>query len=288
MTRSIWYAYTPSAGESITFQRSGLYGSFAAVYTGSALGQLNQLWCAAYDYDHFTVHLDSGVTYYVQLGSGYYEYGDITLNLYVAPPPVADFWWSPGDPNKFDVVQFCDSSYDPGGQPFTAFGWNFGDGAAEEGSNGCVTHQYGADGDYTVWHTAQTDDGRTGEITKTVSVRTHDVAITKFSVPQSASVGQTRQVVVSIRNTNYPENVTVELYKSTASGFVWVGTLNQSVPVRPSNCTTDFKFSYTFTSEDGLLGKVTFKAVAILNGAREALPADNEAISLPTKVTGKK
>jgi len=56
------------------------------------------------------------------------------------------------------------------------------------------------------------------------------------------------------------------------------------VPVRPSNRTTDFNFSYTFTSEDAAIGKVTFRAVASIIEARDALSADNEAISSPTKV----
>jgi hypothetical protein len=61
-----------------------------------------------------------------------------------------------------------------------------------------------------------------------------------------------------------------------------------SVPVRPANRTTDFKFSYTFDNDDGKFGKVTFKAVVTINDARDALPADNTAISLPTKVTGQR
>jgi len=57
------------------------------------------------------------------------------------------------------------------------------------------------------------------------------------------------------------------------------------VPVRSANRTTDFNFSYTFTSADAQVGKVTFKAVANIFGARDALPADNEAIATPIKVS---
>lgn len=64
----------------------------------------------------------------------------------------------------------------------------------------------------------------------------------------------------------------------------FVGTLNQQVPVRPSNRTISFKFSYTFTKDDATMGKVTFRAVATIMDARDALPADNEAIASPTKV----
>jgi len=60
--------------------------------------------------------------------------------------------------------------------------------------------------------------------------------------------------------------------------------LTQVVPVRASNRTTDFSFSYTFADVDAQIGKVTFKAVANLLGARDALPVDNQAVALPTKV----
>jgi hypothetical protein len=63
-----------------------------------------------------------------------------------------------------------------------------------------------------------------------------------------------------------------------------VGTLTQFVPLRPANRTTNFNFSYTFTGDDARIGKVTFKAVAYIEGARDALPADNEAVAKPTKV----
>jgi hypothetical protein len=63
-----------------------------------------------------------------------------------------------------------------------------------------------------------------------------------------------------------------------------VGSLRQYVPVRPANRTTDFRFSYTFTSADAQIGKVTFRAEANIVDAWDALPADNQAISAPVKV----
>ena len=62
------------------------------------------------------------------------------------------------------------------------------------------------------------------------------------------------------------------------------GALTQHVSVRPGNRTTMFDFSYTFTSADATLGEITFKAVATILNARDALPGDNEAIAPPTKV----
>jgi hypothetical protein len=120
-----------------------------------------------------------------------------------------------------------------------------------------------------------------------VQVRTRDVAITKFSAPQSASAGQTRQLVVGLNSKRYVEVVEVQLFKSVPGGFQWVGTLQQTAPVRLSTRTTEFTFNYTFTKDDAAVGKVTFKTVALIVGLRDALPADNEAIASPTKV-GKK
>jgi len=96
--------------------------------------------------------------------------------------------------------------------------------------------------------------------------------------------GTTVPVTVHVANARLPETVEVDVLKSTPFGFEFVGTTTQQVPVRKANQTTDFKFNYTFTTADAAIGKVTFKAVASLVGARDALPTDNEAISAATKV----
>jgi hypothetical protein len=120
-----------------------------------------------------------------------------------------------------------------------------------------------------------------------VHVKTHDVAIAKLLVPQAASVPQTRSITVGLSNKRYPEAVQVQLLKSVAGGtFAPIGTLTQAVPARSGNRTTDFNFSYTFTSDDAAFGKVTFEAVATIVNARDALPADNTTTPLPTKVNG--
>jgi hypothetical protein len=154
-------------------------------------------------------------------------------------------------------------------------------------SSGTPGHVYGSDGDYVVTLKVTTTDGRTATASHTVPVRTHDVAITQFKVPQSASAGQTRQIVVGVRNNRFPENVTVMLEVSQPGNyysFGQVGVLQQFVPVRSSNRTTDFAFNYTFTASDAAIGKVVFRATATLMGGHDALNADNVAISLPTKV----
>jgi hypothetical protein len=136
--------------------------------------------------------------------------------------------------------------------------------------------------------TVVTLDGRTASSTQVVPVRTHDVAVTKLDVPSRGRVGRTSLVAAQVSDTRYPETVQVQLFKSDPSSpdaFLLVGTLTQSIPVRPRAQTTRFVFSYTFTSDDGVVGKVTFKAVATIIGARDALPSDNTAIATTTKVT---
>ena len=105
-------------------------------------------------------------------------------------------------------------------------------------------------------------------------------------MPNSARVGQSRQLSVDIANTRYGETVEVALLRSVpGGGFEPVGQVTQSVPVRSHGRMTTFAISYTFAPQDATLGKVTFQAVATIVGARDANPTDNAIIALPTKVT---
>ena len=277
-----WYVFTPSASGSLS-ANVGQFFSSVAVYTGSSLAGLTAVDCRNFS-QLTTFHVDAGVTYHFQvvpldpLGNGV-----LPFHLAVTPAPVANFFFFPFDPSIFDTVQFIDISFDPGQVGFQTEAWDFGDGATATGS--APTHRYGADGDYTAQLTVTTFDGRSASTSQVVHVKTHDVAITKFTAPQAASAGQTRQITVGVNSKRYPEVVQVQLFKSVPGGLQLVGTLTQSVPVRSSNRTTDFAFSHTFTSEDATVGKVTFQAVATIVGARDALPADNQAIASPTKVS---
>jgi hypothetical protein len=214
-------------------------------------------------------------------GSG----GAVQFSLDVAPAPAAGFTFSPGDPSVFDTIQFTDLSSDPAGLGFQEYRWSFGDGTTGEGC--CPTHRYAADGDYTVRLTVRTPDGRQATARQMVQVRTHDVAVTRLATPASARAGQTRQITVEVRNVCYPETVEVQLLRlipGTSDAFEVVGTLTQAVPVRADGRPTSFAFSYTFTGDDAAAGQVTFKAVAVLIGARDAQPADNEAVAPPVRV----
>jgi hypothetical protein len=255
-------------------------------YTGSSLATLTDVGCTILVFDSVTFHADAGVTYYIQVAVPDFSQGGLTqFHIDVAPEPVADFFYSPNPPSSLDTIGFFDASFDPAQASFETFTWSFGDGATSTDAN--PTHQYAADGDYLVEHSATTSDGRSASTSQVVEVRTHDVAIARITAPRSANAGQTKPVLVSIRNTRYPETVTVFLYKSTPAGDVEIGYLTLQVPVLSGNQTKQFTFHYTFTSEDAEAGKVTFRAEASIEGANDAFPQDNIALSSPPTRVGR-
>ena len=227
-----------------------------------------------------TKYLNLGLVLSLVLGSLLIAY---PVKAEVTPWPVAGFWNEPYDPSIFDWLSF--GLYGETPANWTCH-WEFGDGTTYDECYVGQIKRYEKDGDYTVKVEVTNELGEVSSTSRDISVRTHDVAISKCSVPQSARMGQTRQIVVNVKNTHYPEEVQVELYKIINNNeLAWVGTLIQFVPVRSANRTTAFSFNYTFTPEDARVGKVTFKAMAFTLDAREAWPADNEAISLPTRVS---
>ncbi len=287
MDRTVWYSFTPAQNMTVHVNSFGttvdtninLYRA-----TGPGFSGLAHMGCSYFGSSPAFL-LEAGQTYYIQAGALFGEIGNIQVNVeeFTPEPPQGGLYYYPSDPSPFDMVNFCDSSYDSSGFGFNAFTWDFGDGATS--TMNCASHQFAADGDYTVQHTATTIDGRIASYSQVLHVRTHDVAISRISAPQSASSGQTRTITVSVSNKRYTDTVRIELYKSTTGGFQLVGWYSQSVPARSGNRTSEFSFNYTFTSSDASLGKVTFKAVAVIEGVRDAFPTDNEAYSTPpTKV----
>jgi PKD domain len=279
---SWWYSFTPTSTESFTATPGG-FGAAVAAYTGSALSNLSQIGCASGAGSNLlTFRATAGTTYYLQMSDFFQGTdGPVTFTFDHAQQPIAGFIAEPSDPSIFDTVQFFDNSFDPAQAGIQTEAWDFGDGTTGTGSS--PTHQYAADGDYTARLTVTTFDGRTASAQQVIHVSTHDVAITKFSVPTSASAGQTRSITVGASDKRYPETVQVQLLKSnTQGGFDLVGTLTQSIPVTTGKGTTPFAFSYTFTPGDAAVGKVTFEAIATIQGARDAFPADNTAFALTT------
>ncbi len=276
---STWLSYTPATGGSLMawadyVETPPLLAVYEAA-TQPAMETLTEIGCNPYS-GRVTFAAEPGVTYYFQLGSTWGGPGTVHFYLDVTPPPEVGIDYGPYDPSIFDNVNFSAWIYDPAGQGLAACEWSTGDGGS---SSDCIfSHRYAADGDYTVNLTATTNDGRTDSAESLVQVRTHDVAITKLSVPQTASVNQTRTINVTVKNKRYSEYVEVMLVKGLPTGDqVIIGTLTLFVPARAVRPAT-FKFSYTFTAADAQIGKVTFKAIATIADRRDAFLPDNTAM----------
>lgn len=295
IARSIWYRYSPSSTGSVSASgTAGFYPQPVAVYTGTGVGALTEVGCRNYGSSVLTFRAVAGTTYYVQLGApaSLCCGSVVTFSLRPAPAPTASFVTFPSDPSQFDAIEFWGQSFDPGGAGFVEESYDFGDGTSALGCCPNVIgwppdaiHTYAVDGDYAVVDTVTTADGRVASATRTIQVRTHDVAVEKLAVPQTASIGQSRSISVSISNVRYDERVKVQLLVGVAgSDFREVGALEQVVVARKRS--TQFPFSYTFSAADAVASKVTFKAIATIVGARDAIPVDNTAVAPPTRVNG--
>lgn len=275
--KTVWFTYTPSTNTTLTAKANYYYfPPVLAIYTGT-LGSLTQIACGNY-YPQLTFQAQADVTYYFQLSSLYdWSEGIIPFSLEVTPPPNVFINYSPSDPSIFDNIWFGASIGDPGGIYGDTYAWTIGDGTTSDQSS--FYHQFAADGDYTVSLVFTTYDGRSGSASQIVQVRTKDVAITKFGIPQTARTNQTKTINVDVQNKRYSDYVQVAFSKGIpGGGDILIGTLTLYVPAKAKQATT-FKFSYTFTPDDAAIGKVTFKAIASLVNGRDALPADNLSIA---------
>jgi PKD domain len=294
ISNSWWYSFTPNSTGSFTATTSSGTWVTTAAYTGSTLSGLSEVACRSEGGAVLTFHATQGTTYYLQISDVYGgNFGPIGISFDHAPQPIANFFYQPGDPSTFDVIQFYNDSTDPGQAGFAKETYDFGDGTSADvphpnqiGGGPAATHQYGTDGDYTVTDTIITNDGRVASTQQVIRVRTHDVSITQVSVPMAAKAGQTKSIGATVRNSRYPETVRVDFFESFGGGgYQQIGSLTQAVPVRGAQHPTSFTINYTFTAADAQAGKVVFEAVATIIGYRDAFPADNTAYSTPVKVT---
>jgi hypothetical protein len=199
------------------------------------------------------------------------------------PAPRASFFLAASELSVYDDVRAYDASFDPGGAGIDSHTWDFGDGASARGRR--AAHRYSADGDYTITLTVTTLDARTAAAEQTVRVRTHDISITRFAVPRRARAGQQGLITVGLVSERYEELVIVELLKGRPGGdFAPVGRERVAVPAGGPRKATEVRFAVTFADADAAAGRVIFKATASIVGVRDASPADNAALALPTTV----
>jgi PKD repeat protein len=202
-----------------------------------------------------------------------------SVTIAEAPPPSVAFGWYPQDPSRHDTLSFWDASFDPVGIGIASWRWSFGDG--DTSRDQFPTHHYGRDGDFTVRLTVVMSDGRRASMSQTVAVRTHDVAVTRIVTATSVDRGQTKDVAVDLVSRRSTESVTLTLFRSTTTGFE---VIEQRVVSVATARETRVVFRYRYSSADAQLGWVSFRVGASIDGLRDALPGDNEAISAPVKV----
>jgi hypothetical protein len=281
---SVWYAYTNSGpAKSVTARTVG-YGGGVSVYTGASLPELEQVACVSDSYGRQTAfRAATGTTYYVRVTGPSDNREPVTLTLDDAPALDPSIYQSPSYPTVYDTVGFSAESWNDIDKPMTV-AWDFGDGASAPATTEPVSHRYAKDGTYTATLRATSPDGRTATKTTEVVVTTHDVGITKFTVPSSAREGDSKPISVDVSNTRYTETATVVLSKHDGTYWREVGRLTIEVPARPTR-TVKFPFSYTFGPDDAALGKVSFRAELKLDyPVTDARPVDNEVISIATNV----
>jgi hypothetical protein len=282
---SVWYRFTPSASGSVTAGGSGV---LIAAYSGIELDELTLIDAREMGYGTpLTIHVDAGEPVYFQLVPGFGGvgglYGPFELSVYETPPPDVNFGVSIYDPSIFDPVTFFSFVGDPVGIGVDRYDWSFGDGSTSTEPN--PSHRYTRDGSYEVTLTGTTIDGRSASRTYPLEVRTHDISILWFTTPGKARVGRTYTIMVGVGNTRYAEpDVQVVLSKSTPSGFQQIGASSKPVPRMAPKKTTVYSFTYTFTEDDLVAGKVTFQAQTFM-AFRDALQGDNVATSGATQVT---
>ena len=273
--KTVWFSYTPSVDSTLMLFPS--FPTMIGIYTGNSVDSLALVNCAPWYFSQSGFIAQAGVTYYFQLSDYFGNEENLPFRLELAPPPQVGISYNPGDPSTFDNVSFFANINDPAQIYGDTYAWTISDGTTSDQQS--FSHQFKADGDYPVSLTFTTFDGRTNAANTVVQVRTRDIAINKLSVPQTARVNQTKAINVDVTNKRYSDNVQVNLYKGLpGGGEQLIGTLTIFVPARATRPTT-FKFSYTFTSQDAKIGKVTFRAEANLTNGRDALPSDNVAIA---------
>lgn len=279
---SVWYTYTPAETGALALDADswGGHTTVAGVYTGTSMADLTEVECVGY---RSVFRAEAGRTLFIQFSSAGAGAEELVLGLRAAAAlqPTLDI--SPAAPSVYDNVRFDGYSHDPEGYGTSVEELDFGDGTVVDPEPSYAYHRYAEDGDYTVVQTISGVGGRTATISRVLSVRTHDVAVTGFAAPAAGRVGETKPLTVDVANTRYDENVTVTLYRGTAAGYEVVGTATSAVPARPKR-TVRFSFDYTFTAADLAEGNVVFKAVAVAADVREALPVDNTVIAPATRV----
>ena len=276
---SVWYSFSPTAATTLTAGLSSqAFGLFLGAWSGGpGLESLAFLGCGN---PVVTIQAVPGATYYFQVAH-YFGIvpGDLRFTLGPPPPPRADLAPSSPAPSTFSMVTWFDLSDDPAGIGIASWHWDFGDGATSDVRT--PEHRYSADGDYTVTLSITTLDGRTASATRGIRVETHDVRITKVTVPKNTKRGQTIQVRVTVASPLRSETVTVDVGRNPDHNGA--PSIGRETAIVNKGKLVEFRIPYTVTAADAANQKVTFLVLALLPPhAHDGFPSDNQAIETVT------
>lgn len=168
---TVWYAFHVDADMPLMVTVNS-YASPSAwtVYSGTTFADLSVVACGNYWYSNSGFLAKAGQTYYIQYGNLYAwdSPGSFMLSVAEAPPPTVGIGWYRPNSYAMTTVQFYSYPYDPVGQGFTTYAWDFGNGAT---SNEADPQQLYVDaGSYVVSLTATTVDGRVASTTTMIDV----------------------------------------------------------------------------------------------------------------------
>ena len=257
-----------------------------AVYSGTSLGDLSELASGIGSYQPLTFAAEAGTTYYVQAATTGSSWGDPVVRLTIeqpAPPTAAFYYPSFFNPSIYDDVYFYDTSYDPANVGFGPAQWDFGDG---DGGDRVLPDPplrrrrrlHGlADRDDARRADGDGHPGADGPHQRRVD-RAHPGTQLGGRGPDQEHRRQGTWRAVR------RDGAGPALRSRPGGSEELVGTTSGPVPQAHGGRSTGFDFTYTFTQDDRASGKVTFRAVAEIFGARDAVPGDNQAIAPPTEV----
>lgn len=275
---TVWYRYTPAQTQFVLAEigSNDSGGPSLAVHEGTSLADLSPIRCKSVPYGSGVVEMTAGKTYYLQYRDNPYR-SEIraAVKLSEAPELGASVYGFGGNFSTYDPVYFEMSVWNDYGTPVT-HEWDFGDGTTVPATQmRSQPHRYTADGRYTVTVRSKSADGRTTTSSRPVVIDTHNVDVTKFVVPATAQVGETKPLSVAVRSHDQDERVTLMLYKVYPNGS-WspAGERIVDLPAR-SKVSTLVQFQYTFTEEDASLGTRKFVVIAQLPADRYDVRQDN-------------
>ena len=181
---------------------------------------------------------------------------DIALTYFNDGKPRADFFVSGLPAGATQSISFdASNSLDPDGS-ITSYAWDFGDGSTGTGMT--TTHAFATDGTYSVNLTVTDNDGKTGSLSKNVSIETKPP-----QTPVIASVvkGTGKEVKISWSK-NLGAGVAYRIYSSNSDGLNDFTLLADEATLAEG--TTEYTINDLAPNENGY----NFKIMAVNNAGQ--------------------